>query len=303
MASTDYQTLIDQPTWAFIARTKACYPAGSDDLGINEQRAIYDAMARSFHRGYPAGLIAHDEPLGGVPCRIYPGMLPSVIYLHGGSCFLGGLHSHDDVCAEICARTGFQVISVDYRLAPEHLHPAAFNDVLATIAAVAKTGPYLLAGDSAGAGLAAAIAHSQRHSDTPPLGMVLIYPGLGGDPNQGSYLVHAEAPMLTRENVLAYSKIRFKDGVAATNDPTAFALHDTDYANLPRTIVFSAECDPHADDGRVYCNHITAAGGQAQWHLERGLVHGYLRARHTVPRAAHSFDRIILAISSLGASK
>lgn len=303
MAPTDYQTLIDQPTWAFIARTNACYPAKSDTLSIDKQRTIYDAMARSFHHGYPAGITARDETIGGVTCRIYPGAAPCVVYLHGGSYKLGDLHSHDDLCAEICARTGFRVISVDYRLAPEHVHPAAFNDVLAVISTIAKSGPYLLVGDSAGAGLAASIAHAQRQGGTPALGMVLIYPSLGGDPNQGSYLIHANAPMLTRDDVLSYRKIRFKDGVAAPNDPTACALYDTDFTNLPPTIVFSAECDPLADDGRTYCDRITAAGGQAQWHLERGLVHGYLRARHSVPRAAQSFDRILTAISSLGASR
>lgn len=298
MAPTDYQTLIDAPTWAFIARTNACYPADTAAHSIADQRRIYDAMARSFHRGYPPGMIARDEIIASVPCRIYPGLRPVVLYLHGGGFVVGGLHSHDDVCAEICARTGLQVVAADYRLAPEHPHPAAYEDTLAVARAIATAGPYLLVGDSAGAGLAASVAHALRHSDTSPLGMVLIYPGLGGSSNRGSYLVHADAPMLTRDDVLLYSKLRGSD--ADAKDPTASALHDTDFANLPPTTVFSAECDPLADDGRDYCNLITAAGGHAIWHLERGLVHGYLRARHSVPRAAHSFDRIITAISTLG---
>lgn len=301
MAPTDYQTLIDAPTWAFIARTNACYPPDTATRSNEEQRKIYDAMARSFHRGYPRGITARDETIAGVPCRIYPGAKPTVVYLHGGSYKFGNLHSHDDVCAEICARTGFQIISVDYRLAPEHVHPAAFNDALAVIGTIAKSGSYLLVGDSAGAGLAASIAHAQRHGGSRASGMVLIYPSLGGDPNQSSYLFHADAPMLTRKDVLAYRKMRFQDGIAPANDPTACALCDTDFTNLPPTVVFSAECDPLADDGRDYCARISAAGGQATWHLERGLVHGYLRARHTVPRATQSFDRIIAAISALGA--
>ena len=302
MATTDYQTLIDAATWAFIARTNACYPQDTANLGVAEQRRIYNAMARSFHRGYPKGVTARDEAIAGVPCRRYSGAQPTVIYLHGGGSMLGGLHSHDDVCAEICARTGLCVVSVDYRLAPEHLHPAGYDDALAVIRAIAATGPYLLAGDSAGGRLAASVAHSQRQSANPPKGLVLIYSGLGGDPNQGSYLIHAHAPMLTREDTLFYGNIRHRNGVMPTDDPTAYALHDTDFSNLPATAVFSAECDPHADDGRDYCTRITAAGGQATWHLEQGLVHGYLRARHTVPRAAQSFDRIITAISTLGAT-
>lgn len=301
MATTDYQTLIDAATWAFIARTNACYPQGTANLGVTEQRRIYNAMARSFHRGYPTGVTAHDEIIAGVPCRRYSGAHPTVIYLHGGGFVVGGLHSHDDVCAEICARTGLCVVSVDYRLAPEHLHPAAYNDVLDVTRALAPSGPYLLAGDSAGGCLAAAVAHAMR-TEKPPVGLVVIYAGLGGNPDQGSYLTHANAPMLSRDDVSYYSRIRHQDGVAPAHDPTALPLHGTDFSGLPTTIAFSAECDPVADDARSYCTRITAAGGCATWHLEQGLVHGYLRARHTVPRAAQSFDRIITAISTLGAT-
>jgi acetyl esterase len=300
MAPTDYQTLIDAPTWAFIARTDACYPPGTASRSIAEQRQIYDAACRTFHRGYPPGITAQDEAIGGVPCRLYPGAHITIIYLHGGGAILGGLHSHDDVCAEICARTGFRVVSVDYRLAPEHLHPAGYNDALTVTRAVAATGPYLLAGDSAGGALAASVAHTQRHSTAPPLGVVLIYPGLGGDPDQGSYLTHADAPMLTRDDAVYYSKVRHPGGAIPSNDPTAYALQDTDFSNLPPTVAFSAECDPLADDGRDYCARITAGGGRATWYLEQGLVHGYLRARHLAPRAAQSFDKIITAIRTLG---
>jgi acetyl esterase len=301
MPVTDYQNLIDAPTWAFIRRTDACYPADSASRSFPEQRATYDAMARAFHRGYPAGITTQDETIAGVPCRIYQGVPPAVIYLHGGGFIMGGLHSHDDLCAEICARTGFQVVSVDYRLAPEHPHPAAFDDALAVAKAVARLGPYLLVGDSAGGSLAASVAHKLRHQ-TPALGLVLVYAGLGGNPNQGSYLAHADAPMLTRDDVLFLSTVRYKDGIVPANDASAHALHDTDFADLPPTIAFSAECDPIADDGREYCARITAAGGRATWHLEAGLVHGYLRARASVPRAAASFDRIITAIATLGAT-
>lgn len=301
MAPTDYQILIDPATWAFIARTNACYPADTANRSIAEQRRIYDAMARRFHSGYPVGVTASDETIGGVPCRRYHGAKPTVIYLHGGGSVVGGLHSHDDVCAEICARTRLSVVSVDYRLAPENPHPAAYDDALAVARIIAQTGSTLLAGDSDGGNLAAAVAHEMRH-DPALSGLVLIYAGLGGNMDQGSYITHANAPMLTRDDISYYSRIRHAGGVSPGYDPTAFPLHSKDFAGLPPTIAFSAECDPLADDGRDYCARITAAGGSATWHLERGLVHGYLRARHSVPRAAHSFDRIITAIATLGAT-
>jgi acetyl esterase len=300
MTSPDYLSLIDAPMWEFIRRTYAFYPEDTASRSANDQRAIYDAMCRAFHAGYPPGVTARDEDIGGVPCRLYPGAGPTVIYLHGGGYSLGGLHSHDDVCAEICSRTGLPVISVGYRLAPEHLHPAAHLDALAVARAVAASGPYLLVGDSAGGALAATVAHAVRRNANPPKGMVLIYPGLGGDPDRGSYLAHAEAPMLTREDVLFFSGVRFAAGQAPEADPTANVLQDHDFADLPPTVVFSAECDPLADDGRDYCARITAAGGQATWHLEKGMVHGAVRARHMAPVAAACFDRIIAAIAALG---
>jgi len=295
MTQTDYQSLIDTPTQAFIARTAACYPDDTASAPIAEQRRVYDAMCAVFHHGIPAGVTVRDIPIAGVACRAYSGVWPTVVYLHGGGFVVGGLDSHDDVCAEICAATGLRVVSVDYRLSPEHPHPAAYDDTLAVTRALLADGPVVLAGDSAGGNLAAAAALALRGQAVR--GQVLIYPGLGGDPNTGSYLTHAAAPLLTRDDVLFYEGIRQN----APDDPTASPLLAADLAGLPPTVAFSAECDPLADDALHYCARLTAARVPAHRVLEPGLVHGYLRARHSVPRAAASFARITAALSALAA--
>ena len=292
----DYQSLIDAPTWAFIEKTNASYPENTATLSIADQRAIYDRMCAAFDTPYPAGVTSHDEPIAGVPCRIYPGAQSTVLYLHGGGYVVGGLHSHDGVCADIRAATGLTVVAADYRLSPEHKHPAAFDDACSVARHIAEKGPLILAGDSAGANLAAATCHALRGHPMIK-GQVLIYPGLGGDVNRGSYLTHAKAPMLTRDDVLFYKDIRH-DGPAPEGDPTVSPLQDTDFTNLPPTLAIAAECDPLADDARAYAEKIVAAGGRAQWVVEPGLVHGYLRARKTVPRAASSFARITAAITA-----
>lgn len=253
-------------------------------------------MCKVFYHGRPEGVAVQDVTVAGVPCRMYHGHGPEVVYFHGGGFYVGGLHSHDDICAEICAATGLTVISVDYRLSPEHAHPAAYQDSLAVVQDRLRHGPVILVGDSAGGNLAAAVAHGTRGQAV--LGQVLIYPGLGGNHDAGSYLTHANAPMLTRADVMMGATIRH-NGATGNGDPTALPLHDSSFAGLPPTLAIAAECDPIADDSATYAAAIVAAGGRAVAITEPGLVHGYLRARHRVPRAARSFARICAAISDI----
>lgn len=305
----DYAKLIDAETWAFIDRTNSFYPPDAVDHSVEEQRRTYDRMCREFHAGYPEGVSAEttaiETPTHAIPIRIYRHARPDdaalVLYFHGGGFILGGLDSHDDVCAEICQRTGYEVVSVDYRLVPEHTHPAAYEDSRAAFEWAARTyaRPILLSGDSAGGNLAAAVAHTTRGHERAAIGQVLIYPGLGGKLGQGSYLTHADAPLLSVRDMNYYRDMR-AGGRDISGDVTFAPFNDTDYSGLPPTVVITAECDPLSDDGRDYRDRIVAAGGKARWIDEPGLVHGYLRARHTVARARDSFSRIVEAIRSLG---
>jgi len=304
---TDYKKLIDAETWAFIERTNSWYPPETANYSIARQRDIYDRMCREFFAGYPDGVTAETTAITAsereIPIRIYRGQSASaaVLYFHGGGFILGGLDSHDDVCAELCARTGYEIVSVDYRLAPEHLHPAAFDDALAAFewAAATYRQPIVLCGDSAGGNLAAAVSHATRGHSDKPAGQVLIYPALGGDATRGSYVRHAEAPMLTLRDLEFYKEIR-TGGRERPGDITLSPLADTDFSGLPPTVLVTAECDPLSSDGETYRDRIAAAGGKAFWLEEPGLVHGYLRARHTVARAHGSFGRIADALVELG---
>ena len=299
----DYERLIDEETWAFIRRTAESYPDDAVALSIEDQRRVYDRMCQDFRRPRPIGIETQDRSAGGVPVRIYSAGSPTrtVVYFHGGGFVVGGLDSHDDVCAEICAQTGYRVVAVDYRLCPEHVHPAQFQDSWTATNWVAQEfqDPLVLAGDSAGGNLAAAVAQHARGRLENVLGQVLIYPGLGGDTTKGSYIEHAHAPLLTLEDVKFYEQVRC-GGTSPERDPTFAPLHDSDFSGLPPTVVVTADCDPLRDDGSIYCEQISAAGGQAHWINESGLVHGYLRARSSVKRAADSFERISVAIEALG---
>ncbi|BCG77355.1 alpha/beta hydrolase [Mesorhizobium sp. 113-3-3] len=304
-----YETRLDPALWAYIESVNAWYPPEIIGLPIDKQRAVYDRMCRALHRGRPPGVRASDGLVAasghGIPIRHYqltgkaPGAM--VVYFHGGGFILGNLDSHDDICAEISAGTGFDVVSVDYRLAPEHVHPAAFDDAMAAFAWAAVTSglPLVLCGESAGGNLAAAVAQATRRHARTAVGQVLIYPGLGGDEGAGSYVEHAEAPLLSVADIAFYRDVRSAKR-QSPDDPTFSPLRDRDFSGLPPTVIITAECDPLSSDGQTYRDRIVAAGGKAWWHEEPRLVHSFLRARTTVPAAAQAFARIIAAVAVLG---
>lgn len=312
----DYNELIDEEIWNFIRRTQEYYPDDTTERSIEEQRTIYTGMCEYFAQDHPEGVMSANDIVSGVnhdvPVRRYKTANSNVgitiVYMHGGGFVVGGLDSHDDVCAELCAKTGYKVTAVDYRLAPEHKHPAAFNDCLTCVEHEAQQNPglVLLCGDSAGGNLAAAVTHrlsTQNHGQkiTWLAGQVLIYPELGGDSTMGSYLQHANAPMLSSDEVAYYLQVRV-DSTTQETDPSFAPLRASSFANLPDTLVVSAQCDPLSDDGRLYCNAIIQANGRAKWINEPGLVHGFLRARHTSTRARQSFETIVQALKRMGSA-
>lgn len=304
-AARDYDKLIDDEVRAFIRKTAESYPEDAVAGSIADQRRSYDTMCAVFHQGRPEGVTAEDRRADGVPVRVYSAGDPSctVMYFHGGGFVVGGLDSHDDVCAEICAMTGYRVVSVDYRLSPEHHHPAAFDDCWAATQWAAReyASELVLAGDSAGGNLAAAVAHRARGRLAGILGQVLIYPGLGSDGSAPSFEENAEAPLLTLAEVRFYENIRLAEGQAApVGDPTYAPLQDSDFSGLPPTVIVTADCDPIRDDGAEYAARLRAAGVKVHWINEEGLVHGYLRARTMAERARASFERIEVAIEALG---
>ncbi|UCI06024.1 alpha/beta hydrolase [Mesorhizobium sp. B1-1-8] len=307
-----YADRLDADLWDYIDRVNAWYPPEILAAPIAEQRAVYDKMCAAFHQERPPGVIANDclavTPAHAIPVRRYrmadKSAAAVVVYYHGGGFVLGGLDSHDEICAEICADTGFEVVSADYRLAPEHPHPASFDDALAVFEWTTATSalPIVLCGESAGGNIAAAVAQATRRHPRRAVGQMLIYPGLGGDQTDRSYIEHAEAPLLTLADIDFYHRIRSGPGWTA-DDATFSPLKDSDFSGLPPTVIVTAECDPLSSDGEAYRDRIVAAGGRAVWREEPRLVHSFLRARTTVPRAAEAFRRIISDIAMLGASE
>ena len=306
-----YRQLLDAETWSFIDRTEKFYPPDAVDLPISKQREVYDQLCASFATPYPDGVHATDFSIAAegylLPCRRYtsqdrvsePGA--QILYFHGGGFVVGGLHSHDSYCADICKATGLDLTAVDYRLSPEHSYPADHQDAATALRHVASelNLPVILLGDSAGANLAAALAHASRWDVEAAIGQVLVYPLLGSDWSRGSFVDHANAPMLTTADVDYYAKIRVADTGANMSDKELSPLNDPDFAGLPATVVFAAQCDPLRDDGWLYAKKVKTAGSEALFFEEKGLVHSYLMARHSVGKAKAAVERIARAVTAL----
>jgi len=285
--------ITDPQILSFIARTEAAYPAEANGATAADNRRYYDAMCAVFRAPRPPGLPVEDSSIGGVPCRIYGAETPvAVVYIHGGGFVVGGMESHDDVCAEIADATGLQVVAVDYRLAPEHRWPAQIRDVEAAWQALDR--PAVVVGDSAGAMLSAALCLSQQ-GQRQPLGQVLIYPGLGGDRNAPSYSVNAEAPLLRTVDLDSYRVALHGEG--PITDPLAAPLTASSLAGLAPAFVVSADVDPLRDDSPAYVARLRKEGVAAEWRNEPEMPHGYLRARRESDRARRSFHAILAAIT------
>jgi acetyl esterase len=281
----------------------------STDTSIEQQRANSNAACRHFFSPYPVGVESSDDVVTGrhgpIPIRRYRNTLADVvpdaqiIFLHGGGFVLGDLDSHDDICAELCGKTGLDAISIDYRLAPEYKHPVHLDDVADAFDICWKP-KSIVVGTSAGATLAAALSHRLKNASRKPFGQVLIYPGLGGDIfDLGSYVTNAEAPLLTTADIFYYRAMRCNNFGMAIRDPEFYPLVAGDFNGLPPTIAFSADIDPLRDDARLYIEKLSVVDVYAEWRNEPGLTHDYLRARHICDKARNSFKRICQSVTLL----
>lgn len=284
---------------------------------IAEARAGYGRACRHFAAPHPLGLMTTDRPFAGVACRLYQPADPggaAIVWFHGGGWVVGDLDTHDSVAADLAGGAGCTVIAVDYRRAPEHPFPAAFDDALAVFRAVRHEAPalgldpsrILVAGDSAGGNLAAAVAQACRDAGKAgPAGQLLIYPALSSDQTLPSRTMMADAPGLTVADMLHFLELYLGRPPRESDrgDVRLFPAGAPDLAGLPPTFLTAAEYDPLASDVADYAARLREAGVPADAVTEAGLPHGWLRARHHVHPAGAAFERLVLAARRLGAAR
>ncbi|MET4807196.1 alpha/beta hydrolase [Limibacillus sp. MBR-115] len=291
--------LTDPEVRQFVERSEDFFPQDGSNLSIDQQRTLYDRLCAAFGAPLPDRLTVHDLTLADRPARHYqPDAVRTtahLLFFHGGGFVVGGIESHDSICAELAVAASMNVFALDYRLAPEHCHPAAFEDALGAYLSLRQENPVIVAGDSAGGNLAAAVALAARDCEQPATGQLLIYPTLGGEALVASNREEAAAPLLTSQDMQFYQEVR-SDGPPPYDDKFFAPLAETDYGGLPRAVLFAAEIDPLRDEAVLYAERLQDAGVPTKLHRETQLVHGYLRARGMSWRAADSFKRMVEAL-------
>ncbi len=287
----------------FISRSERFFGPNAMNAPLSCQRGMYQDLCQAFARPRPTGLEVTEDTVTTadmvIPIRRYrlpdPTPQAGILFLHGGGFVFGNLDSHDDVAAELALTTGATVIAVDYRLAPEHPFPAALEDAytvfcwLQDSACSLNIDPHKLAvcGDSAGGNLAAALTLLTRDRCGPTLGsQVLIYPALGIDTSLPSYQENAHAPLLTRAEMKYYWNAYLN---GATANTYAAPLLAENLSGLPPAFILTVEYDPLRDDGELYAQRLQSSGIHTQHYQAPGLVHGFLRARHTSPGSQAAF--------------
>ena len=247
---------------------------------------------------------AAPGPAGPVRLRLYrpagapDALLPGILYLHGGGWVLGNLDTHDPLCRQLANATGAAVVAVDYRLAPEHKFPAAFDDAWAALHHVATQASAFgidprrlaLCGDSAGGNIAAAVALQAR--DTGGLGLsaqILFYPVTDMAMRHDSYRRNAEGFLLTTASV-AWFRDHYLRHANDRADWRASPLHAASLARLPPTMIVTAGCDPLCDEGDEYAARLAAAGVPVVHRPMPGFIHGFVAMGRAV-RGAHQVLR------------
>lgn len=280
-------------------------------LSIDSARALEDDL---FGGGGPSVEDVFDVeipgPSGAVPIRIYrdgtDAAAPAIVFYHGGGWVLGTLDSADDICRELAARTGCLVVSVDYRLAPEHPFPAPLADAVSALEWVAEYGSSIgadadrigVAGTSAGGNLAAATALYAR--DSLPISVVqqtLLYPMIDPTLEAESVEENADGPFLTRADLRWFWDRYLRHPIDARN-PLASVSRAPDLSGLPPATVLTCGHDPLRDEGIAYARSLSDDGVDVTHEHRPSLPHGALSLTDEVETATETMTVVTDEIRS-----
>jgi acetyl esterase/lipase len=282
------------------------------DGGVEEARRRFRELPRSeVHPEVRTEDRTVDGPAGPIPIRVYRPAgdsatpLPVIVFIHGGGWSVRDLDSYDGFARRHAVAANAIVVSIDYRLAPEHPYPAAVDDVWAATRWVAAHAAEIdgdpdrlaVAGDSAGGNLAAVVTQLARDAGGPRIMFQLLwYPTTTFDTSLPSFTENANAPILDVDGCKGCTRWYLGDFDTSDMPATLAPARAADFTGLPPAYIAVAGYDPLRDDGQRYADLLSAAGVPVELHNAESLVHGYAGYDGIVPAATDAVDR---ALSSL----
>jgi acetyl esterase len=284
---------------------------------LDEIRTAFGGLV-TMGAGEPEAVFAvEDADADGVPVRIFrpspdPG-LPVVVYFHGGGWTIGSVEQFDPITRQVANATDAIVVSVDYRLAPEHPFPAPLDDCRHARNGVAENASSFggdgsriaVMGDSAGGNLAAVCALLARDAGAPGLAMqVLVYPVVGCDLDTGSYRANGRGYLLTLDDMNWFFSCYTGEGRSDRTDWRISPLHAEDLRGVAPAVVITAEFDPLRDEGQEYVRRLEAAGVPVVNLPYDGMIHAFFglsaafdASRDALARASDALRRAFGTIS------
>jgi acetyl esterase len=283
------------------------------DISLQENRRIVDEKGR-VTRARPVELkyVSNAKikgPGGNLPVRIYrPGdakAYPVIIYYHGGGFYMGNLDTHDNLCRKLSLQAGAVVVSVDYRLAPEHTFPAAVDDAYAALqwthanAGTIKGNPRCIAvaGDSAGGTLSAAVAQLARDRSGPPIAcQILIYPATNLSAMDTKSYEHFAGGFYLTKRYMEFFRSLYAPNRSDWKDVRISPLLAGTLKGLPPAVLVTAEFDPLRDEGEAYGEKLKESGVPVAARRFKGLIHGFIVMDRLFPQADDAVNFIAAAM-------
>jgi acetyl esterase len=275
-----------------------------EEIPLAELRANHEQVSKEQFGPVDEVHSVEDLDADGVPVRVYRPTETTepqraLVYFHGGGFVVGSLDTHDGIARALARRAECVVVSVDYRLAPEHPYPAAHDDCWAATKWVIANAEKLgidpdrigVGGDSVGGNLATIVARKGRDAGTPFAVQLLIYPTTTCKQDAPSYSMYAFGYGLTRDQMAWYWRqyIGEHDG---SNDPDISPAAQQDLRRMPRSIVITAEADILRDEAESYAQRTFLAGVDTEGYCYDGMVHGFLRMAGVVDRSNQALSEI-----------
>jgi acetyl esterase len=241
-----------------------------------------------------------------LPARLYApsdAVLPVLLFMHGGGFTIGSVQTHDILCRELARLSGAAVLSLDYRLAPEHAFPTAVHDTWDALQWLRGQGAALgldttriaVAGDSAGGTLASVCALMARDAGQPLALQLLFYPGCAAYADSASHHTYGTGYVLQADTITFFFDHYLPDPTQRSNWRFA-PLNAADHSDLAPAWIGLAECDPLVDEGIAYADVLRAAGVVVDIEIYRGVTHEFIKMGRTIPEAKQAHQHAAAAL-------